>query len=99
MDPPPHNRGGTPDAVESQIGRGRGPSLNTIVDAASCGVAPTNAADLYSCVVPVVPSIGRVQLNVLRAPADVPEPVSSLLRPWTIEFASGSATACSHGYS
>src|SRR5262245_9693238 len=99
MEPLPQRTGGLPFTRESQIGRGLGPSLKTIVDAASCGVAPTNAADLYSCVVPVLPIIGRVQLNCRAEPADVPLPVSSLDRPWTIEFASGSTTACSHGSS
>src|SRR5213593_3109518 len=96
MEPVPHRVSGLPLACESQMGRGLGPSLKTIVEAASWGVAPTKAADLYSWVVPVLPIMGRFQPMVRAAPADVPLPVSSLLMPWTIPFASGSATACSH---
>src|SRR3954470_4150718 len=81
----------------SRIGRGCGPSLNVITDAAYCGTAPTNAADLNSWVVPVLPSIGR--LKPLAAAYEVPPGWSSLLRPVTNVFASGSSTACSQGFS
>src|SRR5438132_460259 len=90
----PHRRGGSP----SQIPCGFLLSSKVSTAPASCGVAPMKPADLYSCVVPVLPSMGRVQCAALAALAAVPE-TASLLSPTTSVLASPSGTACSHGCS
>ena len=80
-------------------GLGLVPSLNVCTAPAKSGVAPMNAADLYSSVVPVLPIIGRVHLTARAAAAAVPRSWSSLLMPAARPFASPSATTCSHGAS
>src|SRR5215218_4873873 len=82
MLPLPHNRGAAP----TQIGRGELPSLNVCTAPAKSGVAPMNAADLYSSVVPVLAIIGRVHLAARAAAAAVPLPTSSLLMPTARPF-------------
>src|SRR5262245_18937284 len=95
MLPLPRNRGCAP----RQIGRGEVPSLNVCTAPAKSGVAPMNAADLYSSVVPVLAIIGRVHFALRAAWAAVPLPTSSLLMPTARPFARPSATTCSHGAS
>src|SRR3954462_14566170 len=93
MLPVPHGCGGSP----MQIGFGERESSNTIAAPASCGVAPTKAADLYSCVVPVLAAIGRFQPAAAAAAADVPPGWSSLDIPFIRVSASAGGTACVHG--
>jgi hypothetical protein len=63
-----HSRGGS----VSQIGEGREPSGQTSTAPAYCGVAPTNPAERLAVVVPVLPSIGRVQFTAFAATNAVP---------------------------
>src|SRR3954469_11243401 len=90
MLPPEQVRGGLP----SQIGLGELESSNTMAAPASCGVAPTNAADLYSCVVPVFAAIGRFHPVCPAAAAEVPPAASSFDRPVMRVSAIAGSSAC-----
>src|SRR5262245_56492871 len=94
LPPRPHRLGGSP----TQMPCGFLLSSKVSTAAAYCGMAPTKPADLYCWVVPVLPSIGRVQWALAPAACAVPDG-TSLLRPTTSVLASVSGTACSHGCS
>src|SRR5918997_4538989 len=93
MLPLPHSRGGS----VSQIGAGLDPSGQTSTAPEYCGVAPMNPAERLAVVVPVLPSIGRVQFAAFAAAKAVPPGWSSLLNPTAREFARPSGTTCSQG--
>src|SRR5580765_3877969 len=91
MFPDPHGNGVRPP---SHSGLGVGVSSNVITAPASCGTTPTNAADLCSCVVPVLAAAGRVQPAARAAAAAVP-PVVSWLNPTSNVSARPRSSTCS----
>ena len=85
---------GTPAPSQSCCGRLE--LSNTMTAPASWGVMPTNAADLWNWVVPVLPAIGRSHPTWRAAPAAVPL-TASLLRPVIRVLARPGSTAWLHG--
>src|ERR1043165_8895046 len=90
MLPLAHRYGRSP----SQIGFGVSPSLNTSTAPAICGVAPTNPADWWIWVVPVLPMVCLFQVALRAGPDAVPSTVS-LLIAWARLRARPGSTACS----
>src|SRR5581483_5040698 len=96
LPPPQANGAASPAGSHSCLGERE--LSKTITAPATCGMTPTNPADLYCWVVPVLLAIGRFQPTLFAAAAAVPA-VSSLASPVSRVLASAGSSTFEHASS